>query len=283
MGWNGSDQLRRPQAAVGESKPKKRPRHFHSLVFMPVGCLVILGIVCVAFFNCGEDRKNDQFENRISYAGKHALYDNNGRKLHRQEVADKQMPTLNSEALKDHNSIPTITSSQTVHVVKFAEEPKIFSMPVEDSLSALLTLKPGDMMAGFEPSDAYIEQLKASMTNKIVIAYDDPPEIVERKQAAIEGKKLLKEAMDRGESIKDILQNEYDTLIHWQNYRDQLVRGLNELKEKETTTAQDVEDYINASNELMKKYGVDNPLPIPLELDLHYALESEAKEIQNEQ
>ena len=131
-------------------------------------------------------------------------------------------------------------------------------------LAILLVSKDGNM--GLLPpfNWRFKDQFLKSIETPIIVSKDDPPELQEQKRQMIEAKVYLKERMDAGEDIVDILNDEYKNAQKIRSLRQNLQEELRKL-EKTATSVQEVQDYIDAANKMLDEHGAKH-VGLPLVL-----------------
>lgn len=131
-------------------------------------------------------------------------------------------------------------------------------------LAILLFSKDGNM--GLLPpfNWRFKDQFLKSIETPIIVSKDDPPELQEQKRQMIEAKVYLKERMDAGEDIVDILNDEYKNAQKIRSLRQNLQEELRKL-EKTATSVQEVQDYIDAANKMLDEHGAKH-VGLPLVL-----------------
>lgn len=127
----------------------------------------------------------------------------------------------------------------------------------ENELAILLTLPLGTMFLGSPHYDRrFIDDLKRSFDEPIETAEDDSEETRLLKKAVTETKADLKRQMDAGEDIVAILTETRAELQRLGMYKMQLQHELKKLSRDPGNTAQDIEDFTQAANELLEQRGI---------------------------
>lgn len=143
----------------------------------------------------------------------------------------------------------------------------------ENAISALVTVKPGDTIVGFEIGPGFKEEFANSLLNKIEITPEDTPEEAEEKRLVREAKNELVKAIRNGEDVERIMREEYRNVMKMYNYRQNLLNGLKDLREK-GASVRDLDDYVKAANRLMEQHGMaDSPVRLHPKERLMLALE----------
>ena len=155
----------------------------------------------------------------------------------------------------------------TVRILTRPEMKLPFKDFPDNEIASILSIKPGDT-AIIVPLPRNFDQLFAnSLTTKIVIEPDDPPEVAEMKRQVLETRKLLVEAVKNGESPRKILTEERKNLHRLMTIRDNYQRILND-QIREGASPADLQDTVQAANQLLKKEGVENPIRLPRKIRL---------------
>ncbi len=128
----------------------------------------------------------------------------------------------------------------------------------ENVISALVTVKPGDPIVGFD-LDGIKKSFAESLGNKIEITDEDTPEEREEKQLVIEAKKTLVKLIKEGGDLEEILREEYGNVMRMYNYRNDLVRELDTIR-KNGASAKEMADFVEAANKMLKDRGIENPV-----------------------
>lgn len=125
---------------------------------------------------------------------------------------------------------------------------------VDLRLANLLFSDPGkpNILQPFRPN--FKDMFLKSLAEPIIISKDDPPELQEQKRQLIEAKIWLKDQLDSGADIVEILNNEQKNMAEVRGLHDNLVRELNRLQ-KEAKSPDEIEDFVNAANIMLKEKG----------------------------
>ena len=125
----------------------------------------------------------------------------------------------------------------------------------EACINILVTCKPGE---GFDPmtfDEKFKNDFIESLKEPIIVKHDDPPDIQEAKRAVIDAKIYLKQEMDAGRDICEIMRETQKELIKAQDTWDDFRVQLSDLKRKEGVTEQEIEDFVNAANVILDDLG----------------------------
>ena len=149
--------------------------------------------------------------------------------------------------------------------LKIVNHPKprlLFKNTSENQIAVILRLDP-TRMAPFligrrlPYGERFVKDFVKSL-EETPVSYDkdDTPEEAELRQAVIETKAELKAAMDRGEDIAKIMNDTQKELDRLCQYHDELKKMVKEAVNNPEFSDEDVEDYVNAANEMLKKQGL---------------------------
>lgn len=155
---------------------------------------------------------------------------------------------------KEHRPPPGFTND-AAQVRKRASY-AIFPHRSENQIAALLTLEPGQSMIGsLDLRDVQADFLRSCET-PIVVTSEDSPEDAALKKLMKEVKADLRQRIAAGENLADILhevQREYQQLAR---YKREIEQTLNELKNGDITSEQDLDDAVDAANQLLESRGI---------------------------
>lgn len=137
--------------------------------------------------------------------------------------------------------------------------------PSDRSLSMLLFAKDGNMGL-LIPFDARFKDkfLKSLETPIEIDPEQDSQELQAQKREMIEVRRFLKERMDAGEDIVEILNDTYNHNKQIAELRNNLQRELREL-EKTANSVEEVQDFIDAANIMLERKGAGK-IGLPLAL-----------------
>ena len=157
---------------------------------------------------------------------------------------------------------------KNLNVVKHPKPRLLFKNTSENQIAVILRLDP-TRMAPFligrrlPYGERFVKDFVKSL-EETPVSYDkdDTPEEAELRQAVIETKAELKAAMDRGEDIAKIMNDTQKELDRLCQYHNELKKMVKEAVDNPEFSDEDVEDYVNAANEMLKKQGL-NGLTMP--------------------
>ena len=143
-------------------------------------------------------------------------------------------------------------------IVLGSHQPKIFKHSAEEHISWLLEMKVGEPVIGdMAYGDAFLKSFKESLDEPIEILDTDDEATRDLKQAVIETKKELKERMDAGEDIAQIMTDTRNEFQRLGRFKHELQMQLHEIRnDTENYSDQDVEDFVSAANMMLKDHGI---------------------------
>lgn len=133
----------------------------------------------------------------------------------------------------------------------------IFDHACDNEIACYLSMKPGDALVGparytGKFKDKFLESLKTP----IIVTEDDTPEQAQLKRDVIAAKLELKDALDRGEDIEQIMLDTRQELQDMARYKMELRKQFNELRRAEGTTDEDVDTLLEACNKMLESKGI---------------------------
>ena len=147
----------------------------------------------------------------------------------------------------------TNDTSRTEPQPKYA----IFKHNSENEIASLLTMTPGETLVGTPHyTKKLTEDFLKSLETPIVVSEEDSPEDAELKRAMIETKIELKQRLDAGEDLGQIL---LDTRSQYQDlarYKMTLEQEFSALRKNPDISMQDIEDFMTAANQLLEQKGI---------------------------
>lgn len=142
--------------------------------------------------------------------------------------------------------------------VKPGTSRQLFFNRAENQLSALLTVKPGEMIVGFDIDDKrFVDDFLASLKTPIEITDDDTPEERAEKELVIEAKKQLLRYYKEGLDIAQIVKDEYREVAKLNALKTDLNAEIDKMR-REGASPEDIRLQVEASNKMLEQYGVDH-------------------------
>ena len=139
----------------------------------------------------------------------------------------------------------------------------IFKRRSEREIAAMVMTEPGTwFMRKPTFNERFDEDFRASLGEAIELAEDDTDEDKALKQAVIDTKAELAERMKAGETPSAAMNAFADSMYELGQYRRLLQDELGKIKRDAQYSNQDVEDFVNAANKMLKDKGAQ-PIPMP--------------------
>ena len=138
---------------------------------------------------------------------------------------------------------------------------KLFNHTSENQIAVMLSLDPARMVPALigkrrKFDERFTKDFVASFNDTIVIDKDDTPEEAALRKQVLAAKADLKEAMDRGEDIAQIMNDTQAELDRLATYRQDLIKALREYTRDESYSDADVEDFTKAANQMLEQNGL---------------------------
>ena len=124
----------------------------------------------------------------------------------------------------------------------------------ELEIHRIISTMPGETILPTALPPNFEEDFIAHLNDPIVINDDDSDEVKQDKQTMIAVKARLKELMDKGESVRKIMEEEQEHLVKVMTLRDNLFAELRKIEES-ATSSQEIDDYVKAANKMLEEYG----------------------------
>lgn len=270
------------QEGVAGKKPRKAmkaaPSKYRGLV---AATIVVLGAGAALFFlmpkseNSLEEKKDvkRQIKPAIADVAKTNLEVKAEVKEEQPKRVTKKGTPIPDRVQKDEKGVYRYPNGQrwvdpnNLNIVKHPKPRLLFKHTSENQIAVMLRLDPA-RMAPFligrrlPYGERFVKDFIDSLDDTIVIDKNDTPEEAELRKAVLETKADLKAAMDRGEDIAKIMNDTQKELDRLCQYHNDLKKMVKEAIDNPKFSDEDVEDYVNAANELLKKQGL-NGLTMP--------------------
>lgn len=151
--------------------------------------------------------------------------------------------------------------ARTIHADK--GQKKIFQHQAEKQIARLLHIEPGKFFIGNATyNERFIKSLKESIEQPTLVYEDDDEQTKVLKREVNDIKAELKQRMDAGEDIVQIMKDTEKELRTLAVLRQDMMKEIVAARFDETLTEQDYNDYITAANEILKQRGV-KPITCP--------------------
>ena len=265
-GWN------RPQQNAPKTTPKK-PNAMRGIV-AGVVTVCALGGLCLWMFSGGEDApkvKPERKEGRIKAVAP-AVTD---RVVQVRAKAAANRPVPNADGIIDPGPPPNFKGSVITNAngtVYYSEDPGFaaryhaamaeqdklpFKTRAEREIASIIDVEPGQFVLETEFSPALEKDFLEHLEDPIVTKDDDDEHTRQLKQFMRDLKPQLKQAMDRGEKLADLLKDYRRELVKANALKENLSRELTKLQ-REAKSEDEVKDYINAANKMLDDYGIEH-------------------------
>lgn len=137
-----------------------------------------------------------------------------------------------------------------------------FETLLDNEIARIISAKPGDDFIDVPLPKNFDEKFVESLLVPIKVNEDDTPEKAELKRQVLEARKVLVEAAKRGESPRQILEEEAKTLRRLMQTRDNFQRIVNEQIQNGATD-QEINDTVNVANKMLEREGSDGKVMLP--------------------
>ena len=153
---------------------------------------------------------------------------------------------------------PPVVESQDVIKLrelknKFSGVP-IFKHDCENQIAGILSAIPGERFADPTVDEFFDDALAKCLNEKIEIYDDDPDDVKEQKKAVSAAKDQLGALLAKGESAASVMTDIVQGLNDIADYRDKLEDNLRLLL-SEGDSEQDILDYVEEANKMLKEYN----------------------------
>lgn len=137
-----------------------------------------------------------------------------------------------------------------------------FETLLDNEIARIISAKAGDSFIDVPLPKDFDEKFAESLLVKIEINDEDTPEKAELKRQVLEARKILVEAVKRGESPRQILTDEAKNLRHLMQTRDNFQRIIAEQIESGASD-QEINDTVNAANQMLEQKGIEGKIMLP--------------------
>ena len=132
----------------------------------------------------------------------------------------------------------------------------IFEHRSENMIASLLRAKPGQGFIGTIRLDGYTEDFLKSCQVPIIVSPDDDEYTKALKQEMKETKIALKERIDAGEGLEDIIENTRDEFRKLAQFKKSLMKEVRELLKTEARTSEDIDTFEASANKMLAEKGI---------------------------
>ena len=144
-----------------------------------------------------------------------------------------------------------------VNLISRHPEQTAFKRSSEISIAHVLMIEPGEPIENWVKfGKRFNDDFKASLDEKIEILPDDDDYVKELKRAVIETKEELRQRMNQGEDVAEIINEARAELERLGQYREDLKKQVLEIANDPNLTEKDLEDLSKAADEMLKDKGV---------------------------
>jgi hypothetical protein len=105
-------------------------------------------------------------------------------------------------------------------------------------------------------SGRFKDDFLESLETPIVIEPDDPDDVKGLKRNVREAKIQLKEALDRGEDIEQIMLDTRKELQDLARYKMDLTHTIYEMRRDKPMTTEELQDAVDAANKMLEAKGI---------------------------
>lgn len=129
-------------------------------------------------------------------------------------------------------------------------------------ISRLVNSTPGNAVIGTMNYDKFKEQFIKSLSQPIIINENDSEEAKMKKQAVIDTRAELKQMLDNGQDIAQIMREAESEMRRLWQYRRALHLELSATFRERSSSIENMQNYIDAANKMLKENGLE-PLKHP--------------------
>ena len=137
-------------------------------------------------------------------------------------------------------------------------ERQLFKRPSDKRIERLLRIQPGQLVLGtLKYDDRFVKDFLESLKTPIEITEEDSEHDKAIKEAVKAAREDLKAAYDRGEDIAEIMTQTEKQMHELAAYKLNLSKAIIDFRRSGEHSDQDVKDYINAANIMLKEHGME--------------------------
>lgn len=261
MAWN------RPSEGAAKPAPKK-PSAWRGVVAGLVVVAVALGAVCY-FMIGGGDATGERVKPRRE-TPKRTVTRSDLAKIVEKRTGKAFEPVVTPQK-KEPEDLGWYTNKMGVvkrrtskegFVIRAAKRADdIFTNKVESQLDAVLNTPLGAGCFDDSVPENFDEEFAYSLTNRIEITEDDPPQVAERKRRVIEAKEQLVALKNQGEDLRQLMIEQKRMLMKKAEDYQFFEQGLMELR-RDGATPEEVAEYAMAAKKMMQDREIDQKLPL---------------------
>ena len=133
----------------------------------------------------------------------------------------------------------------------------VFPHHCDNEIACYLAIKPGTPLLGDRKYNGrFKEEFIRSLSEPIIVNEDDSDEVKALKRNVAEAKANLKEALDRGEDIEQIMADTRKELQDLGRYKMDIERHVRELHREGNLTVDGLQDVVDAANKMLAAKGI---------------------------
>lgn len=246
-----------------EISPKRRL----PLIGTITAVLIVAVLSIVFFFGKGEKKtsapKNETVKTmQIVEATPAKPQEEAPKEVEEKKIDPNARPTKSCEVLNGYIRLPSGRLHKISGVItnSIANRPKfkfeIFKRDCNNEIAAYLTIKPGDTIVGTPVYNGrFKKDFIESLNEVITVTEKDSPEDAQLKRDVIAARLELKDAMDRGEDIEQIMLDTRKELQRLMVAKMQLKKLFYDERKK-CKTEEDVDDLLGACNKMLEEKGI---------------------------
>ena len=154
-----------------------------------------------------------------------------------------------------HRVLGVVTNSATASIKGKYE---IFDHACENEIAGFLSMEPGQGLVGTPRYNGRFKRdFLESLKHPIIVSKDDSPEDAALKRNVIQAKIELKEALDRGEDIEQIMLDTRKEMQDLARYKQELKQQMHEMvKGDSEMTTEEMQDLLDAANKMLDAKGI---------------------------
>lgn len=257
MGWNARNELTKKSRGSSSTK----------WILWGISIVGVCAVLSYVLFNNGRESVKPVGENKHGVIKE--VVPEVREKTTAEEISADQKPidpnarptqagqVLNGYILTGSGRMHKIRGAITNNIGLVKADYEIFDHYCENEIACLLSLKPGATIVGDPPyRGRLIADFIESLKDPIIVKDADSEHDKELKRAVIATKIDLKEAMDRGENIEQILLDARAECRRLAEYKRLLQDEVREKVKDGEMSPEDFKDYVDAANKMLEDKGI---------------------------
>ena len=293
MSWNGS---KGRSENIGVRRQIKKPNGMAMFVWFAV--LIVLATGALLVWRSDENTPNKPKETERGTASKIASVEPKiGRKPQprkepkvEKKVEPEPLPPQRVGEIRDgYRLLPSGRLHRVLGEIVVSGDDdsllgKVFKTVTDRKVMELVTLEPGEYILPDESVDYFRnfdEQFRESLKDEIVTNPDDTDLVKQLKQSARELREELKERMNRGENLAELMTETRKQLQELSLYREELAKQVRELSKDGELSDKDYKDLIDAANLMLEERGckkLELPRALREQISIQQTKEGELEE-----